>query len=53
MFVDLKNGLKEGEPFKARLTFEKAGPLDLTFDVRAIGASDAGDHMGHGKSAGH
>ncbi|MBS7701511.1 MULTISPECIES: copper chaperone PCu(A)C [unclassified Chelatococcus] len=53
MFVDLKSGLQEGEPFQAQLTFEKAGSVALTFDVRAIGASDAGDPAGHGTSTGH
>ena len=56
MFEDLKNTLNEGGHFQARLTFEKAGSIDLNFDIRAIGASDAGDHGtsgGHGKSSGH
>lgn len=38
MFMDLKQPLKEGETVKGTLTFEKAGSVDVTFDVRSIGA---------------
>ena len=49
MFQDLKQPLKQGEPFEATLTFEKAGSVKATFDVRAIaaGAPSGGVKMGH------
>lgn len=46
MFLDLKQPLQQGERFPARLTFEKAGVMDVTFEVRAIGAGSGG-HGGH------
>lgn len=39
MFMDIKQQLKQGDTLKATLTFEKAGKIDLSFNVRAIGAS--------------
>lgn len=53
MFMDLKQGAKEGERFKGTLTFEKAGTVDVEFAVDAMGkhgGQDAGeDHTGgHG-----
>jgi periplasmic copper chaperone A len=39
MFEDLKRPLKEGETFSGTLTFEKAGTVSVTFDVRGLGAS--------------
>jgi periplasmic copper chaperone A len=38
MFVDLKSPLKQGSKFTATLEFEKAGKVDVTFDVQAVGA---------------
>lgn len=46
MFLDLKAPLVQGEDFSATLTFEKAGSLEVTFRVEAIGAR--GGHPGHG-----
>jgi copper(I)-binding protein len=46
MLEDLKQPLKEGESFKGSLTFEKAGTVDVTFFVEAIGAK-APAHEGH------
>ena len=46
MLEDLKQPLKEGESFKGSLTFEKAGTVDVTFVVEAIGAKVPG-HEGH------
>ncbi len=46
MFLDLKRGVKQGERFKGTLTFEKAGSIDVEFDVRAIGG--AAGHGSHG-----
>jgi copper(I)-binding protein len=39
MFTDLKKPLQEGEEFSGTLTFEKAGTLDVTFEVEGIGAA--------------
>lgn len=38
MFMDVKQPLKQGETLKATLIFEKAGKLDVSFNVNAIGA---------------
>ena len=38
MFTDLKEPLKEGDEFSGTLTFDKAGALDVTFEVEGIGA---------------
>jgi len=49
MFEYLKRPLKEGETFPATLTFEKAGPVSVTFEVRGTGAAaqDQADHQHH------
>jgi periplasmic copper chaperone A len=39
MFEGLKRPLKEGETFSGTLTFEKAGTVSVTFDVKGLGAS--------------
>jgi periplasmic copper chaperone A len=48
MFLGLKRQLAAGEAFPATLTFDKAGSLDVTFKVEAMGAmapgSDPPDH---------
>jgi copper(I)-binding protein len=41
MFMDLKQPLKQGDSFKAKLQFEKAGSLDVDFNVNALGATGA------------
>lgn len=46
MFMDLKHGIKQGETFKGTLTFERAGSVDVEFDVQAIGGTP--EHDGHG-----
>ncbi|MFC7399149.1 copper chaperone PCu(A)C [Chelatococcus sp. GCM10030263] len=50
MLLDLKRPPKQGESFAGTLTFEKAGKVNVTFAVEAIGSSP-GDHdhkaMGH------
>src|SRR5580704_9690533 len=38
MFVDLKKPLAEGDHIDAKLVFEKAGAVDVQYDVLAIGA---------------
>ncbi len=42
MFMDLKQPLKPGDTFKATLQFEKAGPLEVNFGVRGLGATSGG-----------
>lgn len=38
MLLDLKAPLKEGDHIKGSLTFEKAGKIDVEFDVKGLGA---------------
>jgi periplasmic copper chaperone A len=49
MLLDLKRPLKEGETFAGTLTFEKAGTVDVTFEVKGLGAAapDEGAHQPH------
>lgn len=55
MLMDLKQPLKEGETFKVRLFFEKAGTTEIVFGVRGIAAradeADHHDHHGSGHSS--
>ncbi len=46
MFVGLKRMLKQGESFAGTLTFEKAGTVEVSFQVEAIGAGRPA-HAGH------
>jgi copper(I)-binding protein len=39
MFMDLKQPLKQGDSFKTTLQFEKAGSLEVNFNVNALGAA--------------
>lgn len=39
MFMKIKHPLKEGETFKATLNFEKAGQIDVDFDIGAAKAA--------------
>jgi copper(I)-binding protein len=51
MLTDLKNPLKQGDTFTATLEFERAGKVDVTFNVQGIGAKgpgEAGGAMDHG-----
>ena len=51
MFVGLKKPLSKGDHVKATLVFEKAGKVEVDFDVLAIGGAPAHDmpgmKMGH------
>ncbi|WP_245866946.1 copper chaperone PCu(A)C [Oceaniglobus roseus] len=49
MFMGLKGGLEEGAKIPATLVFEKAGTLDVTFNVEAAGERkmEGMDHSGH------
>jgi copper(I)-binding protein len=42
MFMGLKQQLVQGQHFKATLQFEKAGKVDVDFDISGIGASAPG-----------
>lgn len=42
MFTGLKQPLKEGDKVPVTLQFAKAGNVDVVFDVRGVGAKDAG-----------
>ncbi|GAA4182600.1 copper chaperone PCu(A)C [Shinella granuli] len=54
MFMRIKHPFTEGEKFKATLTFEKAGKIDVDFRIEAAkpgarsgeGAADHGSHGG-------
>jgi periplasmic copper chaperone A len=52
MFVGLKKPLSAGDHFKATLVFEKAGTVNVEYDVRAMG-SDGGGAMPGMKMPGH
>lgn len=39
MFIDLKQPLKQGEKIKGTLVFEKAGTVEIEYDVAPIGAA--------------
>ena len=48
MFVDLKSPLKQGDKLEATLEFEKAGKVEVTFEVQAVGAqSPVSGQPGH------
>lgn len=47
MFLDLKRQLKQNETVKATLKFEKAGTVEVTFKVGAVGASSGGSSPHH------
>ena len=46
MFVGLKKPLGAGDHVKAKLVFEKAGAIEVEYDVRAMGASSDKDMPG-------
>src|SRR5215475_3878006 len=52
MFVGLKKPLSAGEHFKATLVFEKAGPVNVEYDVLAMGSQPSGSMPGM-KTHGH
>jgi copper(I)-binding protein len=47
MMMGLKQPIQKGKPFKASLTFEKAGPVDVEFAVEGIGATPAAAPAAH------
>ena len=57
MFMDIQNGLKEGDRFSGTLTFETAGEIEVEYAVDAIGGGSGGhdnhdDHSAHGSHDG-
>lgn len=52
MFMDIQNGLKEGDRFSGKLTFETAGEIEVEYAVDAIGGGSGG-HDDHGAHGGH
>ncbi len=48
MLLQLKKGLTAGQRFKATLVFEKAGPVEVEFEVRAMGAGQKKGPGEHG-----
>jgi periplasmic copper chaperone A len=52
MFVGLKKPLSAGEHFKATLVFEKAGSVNVDYDVRAMGSQSGGAMPGMGSKPG-
>lgn len=47
MFMDLKHLPKKGESFAGTLTFEKAGTVNVTFDVTGMGGPAKDSMKGH------
>jgi copper(I)-binding protein len=47
MLVNLKGPLRQGTPFHATLTFERAGVVPVEFTVEGPGAGAHGGHPGH------
>jgi periplasmic copper chaperone A len=47
MFVGLKRPLAQGDRFKATLQFERAGAVEVEFNVQAMGASGGHAPPGH------
>ena len=45
MFMNLKRPLEQGGKFKGTLVFEKAGPLEVEFNVEAMGSGPS--HRSH------
>lgn len=61
MFMDISEPLKEGDEMPVRLTFERAGSIEVTLKVGSIGGygdaekrdGAASGHGGHGDESGH
>jgi periplasmic copper chaperone A len=48
MFIGLKAGLKEGDKARGVLVFERAGRIEVEFNVESMGARGDHGHHGHG-----
>ena len=63
MFMELKEGFKDGDRVKGTLVFEKAGTIEVDYKIEPVGAKASGDshashdmthgagHAGHGTAA--
>ena len=47
MFMGLREGLKQGQPIKGTLVFEKAGSVEVEYLVEPIGAQSGGASQKH------
>jgi periplasmic copper chaperone A len=47
MLENLKEPIRQRKPFKATLTFAKAGAINVNFDVESIGATSASANNVH------
>jgi copper(I)-binding protein len=48
MLMDLKGPIQQGDHFSGTLTFDKAGPVPVVFDVKGLGAAESSDpHQDH------
>ncbi len=47
MFMELNQGLKDGQPVTGTLVFEKAGKVEVTFTVAPIGGAQSKGGHGH------
>ena len=47
MFMGLREGLKQGQPVKGTLAFEKAGSVEIEYSVAPIGAQSGGSSQKH------
>ncbi|HXF52875.1 MAG TPA: copper chaperone PCu(A)C [Hyphomicrobiaceae bacterium] len=52
MLIDLKEALLSGQRFKGTLVFEKAGTVEVEYEIRAVGAG-AGTAPAKGGHGGH
>lgn len=53
MFMQINRPAVEGEKLKGTLTFEKAGTVEVEFEVQAMGSGMGGhDHSSHGSNGG-
>jgi hypothetical protein len=55
MIMDLKSSLKKGDHLPITLEFEKAGKVQISFDVQGVGAKgrEGGGDMDMKKMPGH
>ncbi len=53
MFMDLSTTLTSGDTVKGRLRFQNTGPVDVTYQVRKMGAMRHGHMMHGGMHGGH
>jgi copper(I)-binding protein len=47
MFIGLREGLKQGQPIKGTLVFEKAGSVEVEYLVAPMGAQSGSTSQKH------